>query len=75
VIAFAEPIDADTLRIRHEFLSHPDLQLSTDLVAELLGVPLRHAKLMLDTLVVERFLARSADGSYVRAAAFEAERG
>ena len=69
MVTVAEPIDADTLRIRHEFLRRPDLQVSPDMVAELFGVPLRHAKAMLDALVFEHFLALSADGAYVRALA------
>jgi len=67
VITTAEPIDADTLRIRHEFLTQSDLCVSADVAAALLGVPLRHALLILDSLVFERFLSRTADGQYVRA--------
>ena len=62
----AEPIDADTLRIRHEFLTQPDLCVSADVAAALLGVPVRHAAIILESLVFERFLARTADGQYVR---------
>lgn len=75
MITIAEPIDADTLRIRYEFLARADLRVSPEIVAELLGVPLRHAKAMLDALVFEHFLARNADGSYVRADAPIAGRG
>jgi hypothetical protein len=74
VITTGEPIDADTLRIRHEFLTRPDLRVSADEAAALLGVPLRHALVILESLVVERFLARTADGQYVRAFAAGAER-
>jgi hypothetical protein len=66
MITVAEPIDADTLRIRHEFLCERDLRLSAEDVAELLGVPLRHAILILESLVFEGFLGRTADGQYVR---------
>jgi hypothetical protein len=66
MITYAEPIDADTLRIRHEFLSQPDLCVSADVAAGFLGVPLRHASLIMESLVFERFLARTPDGRYVR---------
>ena len=66
MITIAEPIDADTLRIRHEFLTRQDLQLSADGVAELLGVPLRHAVIILESLTDERFLSHTTDGRYVR---------
>ena len=66
MITVAEPIDADTLRIRHEFLVQPDLCLSADVVATMLGVPLRHASVILESLVFERFLARTANGQYIR---------
>ena len=66
MITYAEPIDADTLRIRHEFLSQPDLCVSAEVAAGFLGVPLRHASLILESLVFERFLARTPDGQYKR---------
>lgn len=66
MITYAEPIDADTLRIRHEFLSQPDLCVSADVAAGFLGVPLRHALIILESLVFERFLARTANGQYRR---------
>ena len=62
----AEPIDADTLRIRHEFLTQPNLCVSADVAASLLGVPERHALIILESLVFELFLARTANGQYVR---------
>jgi hypothetical protein len=64
MITYAEPIDADTLRIRHEFLTQPDLCVSADVAAGFLGVP--HASLILESLVFERFLARTPDGQYRR---------
>jgi len=73
MITSAEPIDADTLRIRHEFLTQSDLCVSADVAAALLGVPPRHAMVILESLVFERFLARTGDGQYVRA--FAAETG
>jgi hypothetical protein len=39
----AEPIDADALRIRHEFLTRPHLQLSAGAAAALFDLPLRSA--------------------------------
>ena len=69
MITLAEPIDADTLRIRHEFLTRPDLLVSADVFAELLGIPLRHALMILESLVFEGFLARTPDGRYGRHAA------
>lgn len=72
MITVADPIDADTLRTRHEFLTRRDLQVSADGVAELLGVPLRHAVLILESLVQDGFVQRTADGRY--AAAFDAAR-
>jgi hypothetical protein len=66
MIAVADPIDADTLRIRHEFLTLPDLRLSADEVAHLLVVPPRHALLILESLAHEEFLERTHDGQYVR---------
>ena len=68
MIILADPLDLDTLRIRHEFLSLPDLRVSADMVAALLGVHVRHARQALDALVAERFLVRTLDGQYERAA-------
>jgi hypothetical protein len=66
MITIAEPIDADTLRIRHEFLIRPDLLVSADVFAELLGLSLRHALMILESLVFEGFLTRTPDGRYRR---------
>ncbi len=66
MITVAEPIDADTLRIRHEFLTRADLCVSADDVAEWLGVPRRHTLLMLESLVFEGFLRRTPDARYIR---------
>jgi hypothetical protein len=69
MITAAEPIDADTLRIRHEFLTRADLSVSADDVAEWLDVPLRHAARMLESLVLEGFLGRTPDARYRRVVA------
>jgi hypothetical protein len=67
MIALAEPIDADLLRVRHQYLTDPELQLSAaDIVAQLQVQP-RHALWILESLVWEGFLSRNHDGRYVRA--------
>ena len=66
MITIAEPIDLDSLRIRHEFLVVPDLHLSAATAAAALQVSQRHAIVVLEALVVERFLIRLADGRYAR---------
>ena len=66
MVSIADPIDADVLRVRHEFLSTPTLRLSADDVVAQLQVQPRHASVMLDTLAQEGFLRRTADGRYVR---------
>ena len=65
MIMLAEPIDADALRIRHEFLTLPSLRASVDWCAVLLDVMPRHAKLILESLVEDGFLERTIDGRYV----------
>lgn len=66
MITIAEPIDADILRIRHEFLSEPHLRLSVEDVVARLDLQPRHALALLESLVWERFLARTYDGCYIR---------
>jgi hypothetical protein len=66
MIAIAGAIDADVLRIRHEFLDMPGLVLTAAQTARLYSLSTTHAKTMLDTLEAERFLV-SAAGSYRRA--------
>ena len=66
MITVAEPIDADTLRTRHEFLTRPDLEMSEDGIATLLGLPRRHAVVILESLVRDGFLRRTADSRYAR---------
>ena len=67
MISVADAIDADALRIRHEFLTLPNLNTSPDTCARLLGVSPRHAAHVLDSLVREGFLISTGSGSYVRA--------
>ncbi len=67
MITTGDPIDLDTLRIRHEFLTVPDLRLSTDDVASLLHLSPRHAAAALESLVSEAFLSHRPGGYYVRA--------
>ena len=67
MITVAEPIDCDTLRVRHLFLADSGLRLSTDEVVAQLQVQARHACVMLEALVWEGFLSRTPDGRYVRA--------
>ena len=66
MITLAEPIDLDTLRLRHEYLAASDLRLTVDAVAALLNVSPRHALVALESLVMERFLVRLPDGRYSR---------
>ena len=67
MIAVSTPIDADTLRIRHEFLAMPGMRLAVPQAARLLGVSLHHAAKMLDVLEEEGFLIQAPDGRYRRA--------
>ena len=69
MISIADAIDADTLRIRHEFLRLPALHASPDECAHLLNVSARRATNILDALVREGFLQRCPDRSYARSAA------
>lgn len=66
MISVAAPIDADTLRIRHEFLVLPGLHTSVDACAHALSVSQRQATHILETLVQEGFLRRTSDGKYAR---------
>jgi Fic family protein len=67
MITLAKPIEADALRIRHEFLEMSGLRLTVAQTARLVGVSLAHATMMLDALVEEEFLMRTTDGAYGRA--------
>jgi DNA-binding IclR family transcriptional regulator len=66
MITLAEPIDLDTLRIRHEFMIVPDRRASAEQIAASLQIGPRHALAALESLVREGFLARTPDGQYVR---------
>ena len=69
MMTVAEPIDADTRRIRHEFLTLPELRASVDCFALLLNVPMRHALLTLESRsssgVSEFRSVQRSDGSNV----------
>ena len=54
--SMTEPIDSDVLRIRHEYLELPGLQLTVPQVSRLLGVSAAHAATMLAALEREGFL-------------------
>ena len=68
MIAPAAPIEADALRLRHEFLSVPALSLTEQQVARLLGVRTVHAAELLASLERERLLTRADSGAYRRRA-------
>jgi hypothetical protein len=67
MIALAEPIDLDTLRIRHEFISSPAFTASIEGVAARFQIGSHHARVALESMVVEGFLERTLEGRYVRA--------
>jgi predicted transcriptional regulator of viral defense system len=66
MIAVAAPIEADLLRLRHEFLSMPALTLTVPQVARLLGVRTEYAAELLATLTADRMLMRVETGAYRR---------
>ena len=66
MIAFADAIEADALRIRHEFLDMPGLVLTVAQTARLYGLSSAHAKALLDALEAEGFLMSQIDGAYRR---------
>jgi hypothetical protein len=68
MITVSAPIDADGLRIRHEFLTLPRLHASVASFAALLDVSPRQARLVLDSLVDDGFLERGAGDQYARPA-------
>jgi len=65
MITLAEPIDLDTLRIRHEFISSPAFSASVEKVAAQFHIGSRHARVALESLAAEGFLTRTPDGRYV----------
>jgi uncharacterized protein YdbL (DUF1318 family) len=66
MITVADPIDLDTLRIRHEFIIVPDRRASVTQIASALHIAPRHALAGLESLVAGQFLERTPDGQYVR---------
>ena len=66
MIAFAEAIDADALRIRHEFLEMPGLVLTVAQTARLYALSTAHAETVLDGLEDDGFLLSAGDGVYRR---------
>ena len=67
MVILANPVDANQLRLRHEFLSLPGLVLTTAQAARLLDVRVREAEEMLASLEEERFLTRTPSGTFRRA--------
>jgi hypothetical protein len=66
MIAIADAIDADVLRIRHEFLAKPGLVLTVAQTADLYALSTAHAKTLLDTLEAEGFLISYLNSDYRR---------
>lgn len=66
MIAIGDAIDADTLRIRHEYLSMPGLVLTVAQTARLHALTPAHAKTLLEALEAEGFLVSTANDSYRR---------
>ena len=66
MIDIAAPIDADSLRLRHEFLAAPALCLTVAQTARLLSVHHAHAAVILDELEQEGWLIRLTTGRYRR---------
>jgi len=66
MILIAEPVDADLLRLRHEFLVTPALCLTAAQTARLLSIHQVHAEAILDLLKEEGWLICSAAGRYRR---------
>jgi len=66
MIDLAPPIEADVLRLRHEFLEMPGVRLTVPQAARLLGVRLDHAAALLAELESDDFLLRTPDGAFRR---------
>lgn len=66
MIALADAIDADVLRMRHEFLEMPGLMLTVAQTARLYAVSTAHANTLLETLEGEEFLVSGPNGAYRR---------
>jgi Fic family protein len=67
MILHGEAIDADTLRIRGDFLEMPGLVLTVPQTSRLYGLSTAHATALLDGLVAEGFLVTCGNGTYRRA--------
>ena len=66
MVVFADAIDADALRIRHEFLDRPGRVLTVPQTARLYDLSTSHAKVLLDALEDDGFLVGGANGAYRR---------
>jgi hypothetical protein len=66
MIALAEPVSADELRLRHEFLSLPGLVLTVPQAARLLDIRPCDAEGLLFHLVAHGLLMRTPCGMYRR---------
>jgi hypothetical protein len=66
MITIASPVDADSLRLRHEFLAAPALCLTVAQTARLLGIRVDHAAAILTLFEEEGWLIRTSAGLYRR---------
>lgn len=64
MVAMAPPVEAASLRLRHEFRSAPTLSLTVAQVARFLDIQRDHAAAILDTFIDEGWLVRAAEGQY-----------
>ena len=69
MIALADAIDADALRLRHEFLTMPGLILTVAQTARLLDLSRPHAQRLVDALESEGFVIGGRAGLYRRSPA------
>ena len=68
MLVLADAIDADILRIRHEFLDMPGLVLTVSQTARLYDLSSSHARALLETLEAEGFLVSGPSGVFRRSA-------
>jgi len=66
MIALASPVDADSLRLRHEFLVAPALCLTVAQAARLLSIRIDQSGAILSLLAEEGWLIRTPAGAYRR---------
>jgi hypothetical protein len=66
MVVLGDAIDADVLRIRHEFLDMPGLVLTVAQTARLYDLSAAHAKELLDVLQDDGFLIGGSTGAYRR---------